>query len=82
LAGAMFIAVFSTRASLTKQINDIGRYIAYDAALSIPGGANKRTVEREALRIPGVSLAEGWANAVAVIERVDGSQSAEVDLVG
>jgi len=82
LAGAMFIAVFSTRASLTKQINEIGRYIAYDAALSIPGGANKRTVEREALRIPGVNLAEGWANAVAVIERTDGSESGEVELVG
>jgi putative ABC transport system permease protein len=81
LAGAMFIAVFSTRASLTRQIDQIGRYIAYDAALSVPG-ANRRTVEREALRVPGVSYAEGWANAEAIIERADGSQSEEVELVG
>ncbi|MDD2696361.1 MAG: ABC transporter permease [Anaerolineales bacterium] len=82
LAGAMFIAVFSTRASLTAQINDVGRYIYYDASLGILGGANKYAVEREALRVPGVNLAEGWANSVGVILRPDGSESQEFDITG
>jgi putative ABC transport system permease protein len=82
LAGTMFIAVFSTRASLTRQISMIGRYIYYDAALNIPGGAEQRTVEREALRVPQVSYAESWAVSEAVINRSDGSESQEVEIVG
>lgn len=82
LAGAMFIAVFSTRSSLTAQINDIGRYIYYDASLNILGGANKYAVEREAMRIPGVDVAEGWASSVGVIVRPDGAESQEFEITG
>ena len=82
LAGAMFMAVFSTRASLTAQIRQVGRYIAYDAALSIPGGANKRTVLREALRIPGVTVAEGWAHATGIIANPGQPESEEMEIVG
>jgi putative ABC transport system permease protein len=82
LAGAMFIAVFSTRASLTAQINQIGRYIYYDAALGLPAGTSIHTARREALRIPGVRVAEGWASAVGVIERADGGDSQELDIIG
>lgn len=82
LAGATFISVFSTRASLTSQIQEVGRYLLFDASLNLSAGANQRTVEREALRIPGVSVAEGWAASMGVIERPDGSQSEQVEIVG
>ena len=82
LAGAMFISVFSTRSSLTAQINEVGRYIHYDASLSLPGGANLHAVEREALRIPGVTVAEGWAQARGVIVRLDSSESGGIDIIG
>ena len=82
LAGAMFISVFSTRASLNRQIGEIARYVGYDAAISIPGGANRYTAEREALRIPGVEVAEGWAFSNATVIHSDGSEGSEVELVG
>lgn len=82
LAGAMFISVFSTRASLTEQINQISRYVAFDAALGLSGGVQRPTAIREALRIPGVSVAEGWANSSGVIVHYDGSESKALDIVG
>ena len=63
LAGAMFISVFSTRSSLNAQIKSISRYLEYDVSLNIPGGANKATVEREAMRIADIEYAEGWASS-------------------
>jgi putative ABC transport system permease protein len=82
LAGAMFVAVFSTRESLNVQINQVERYIAFDALLRLPGGRIKSTVEREALRIDGVSVAEGWGSVVGVIVRADDTESAEFEIVG
>jgi putative ABC transport system permease protein len=82
LAGAMFIAAFSTRSSLTSQIKDVGRYLVYDASIGIPGGANRNAAEREALRVPGVRIVEGWATAVGVIVRQDGGESQEFDVIG
>lgn len=82
LAGAMFIASFSTYSSLNAQIHDMERYVAFDAMLSIPGGANTTTVLREAYRTPGVGYAEGWASSVGVIVRKDGSESQGVEVVG
>ena len=67
LAGAMFISVFSTRLSLSRAVDEIERYFSFDAALSIPGGATYASVEREAMRIPGVTVAEGWATATGLL---------------
>ena len=82
IAGAMFMAVFSSYDTIQQQIAELGRYIAFDASLSIPGGANKHTVEREALRVQDVKAAEGWASANGVIIRPDGQESDRVELVG
>jgi putative ABC transport system permease protein len=60
ISGAMFSAVFSSYTTLKQQIRELGRYVAFDVSISIPGGANRRTVEREALRLPGIEIAEGW----------------------
>lgn len=82
IAGAMFMAVFSSYATIRRQIDELGRYIAFDASISIPGGANKYTVEREALRIPDVKVAEGWASANGVIVYADGRESDRIEFVG
>ncbi|NDJ36847.1 MAG: ABC transporter permease [Chloroflexi bacterium] len=76
MAGAMFVSVFSTRASLTSAVDEIRRYFNYDAALSIPGGASFPTVEREAMRVEGVTVAEGWATVTGVLD-VEGSEEGE-----
>ncbi|MBN1536661.1 MAG: ABC transporter permease [Anaerolineales bacterium] len=82
LAGAMFIASFSTRDSLNAQIKQVENYIVFDASLSIPGGANRSTVLREAMRVPGVTLAEAWAEAYGVIVEADNHESEEFAIVG
>jgi putative ABC transport system permease protein len=82
LAGAMFMSVFSTRASLTGQINQIARYVAFDASLSVVPGLTRALVEREAMRIPGVTVAEGWVNGSAILMRTDGSEGDEIQIVG
>jgi putative ABC transport system permease protein len=78
----MFIASFSTYTSLTSQINEIERYINYDATLNVSRGANSRTVEREALRVPGVTVAEGWASATGVLVYPDDRESEGFELIG
>lgn len=82
LAGAMFIAAFSTRASLTAQINEVGRYVAFDAALGVPYGTSRFAVEREALRIPGVSVAEGWSSSSGIVMHADGTEGDEIEITG
>jgi putative ABC transport system permease protein len=78
----MFMAVFSSYNTIHQQIDELGRYIAFDASLSIPGGANKYTVEREALRVGDVKAADGWASVNGVIIRPDGQETDRVELVG
>jgi putative ABC transport system permease protein len=82
LAGAMFISVFSTRASLNGQINQVSRYVAFDASLNVTSGLTRAAVEREALRIPGVAVAEGWESGSGILMRPDGSEADEVEIVG
>jgi putative ABC transport system permease protein len=58
LAGAMFIAVFSTRTSLGVQIDEIARYLHYDVAIGVSSQTNRHTAEREALRVEGIEIVE------------------------
>lgn len=82
IAGAMFVAVFSAYTTIQGQIDEFGRYIAFDASLSIPGGADRHTVEREAMRIPDVGFAEGWASINTVVVHPDDTESDRVELIG
>ena len=82
IAGAMFMAVFSSYTTINRQVEELGRYIAFDASLDIPGGADRHTVEREARRIPGVSVAEGWASTNAVIVQPNGAESDRIEVIG
>lgn len=82
LSGAMFISVFSTRASLSSQIDEIARYLDFDAAISVPRGSMAATVEREARRIEGVTVVESWARDSATIEFGDGRESEELEVIG
>lgn len=82
LAGAMFMSVFSTRASLNEQINQVSRYVAFDASLGVNRGVSRMTAEREALRIPGVTIAEGWMSGLAIMMRNDGTEGEELQISG
>lgn len=82
IAGAMFMAVFSSYNTLQSQIRDLARYIRFDAAINIPGGASRFTAEREALRIPDVQFAEGWAITSARIVQPGNIEGDRVDIFG
>lgn len=82
LAGSMFIAVFSTRASLNSQLDEISRYVLFDVTLGLPPNSNIHTTLREAQRIPGVSVAEAWAHGLVEIVHDDETYSEEIELVG
>ena len=82
MAGAMFISAFSTHISLTNQINELVRYAAFDGSLGLPMGTNRYTAEREARRIPGVTVAEAWAQGSGIVMKSGGVEGDEVDLVG
>lgn len=82
LAGAMFVATFSTRNSLNAQVDQIGRYVYYDVAINVNQGASRYTAEREAMRIPGVVAAEGWAGETGIIKNDNGSEGEEVEIYG
>jgi putative ABC transport system permease protein len=82
VAGAMFMAVFSSYSTVQNQVKELARYIAFDASINIPGGANSYTAEREARRIPEVKVAEGWAIDNGFIVHPDGSEGDRIEIVG
>lgn len=82
LAGATFVAAFSTRSSLNAQIGEFFRYAQYDASISVSTTEPIEDVVEEARRIPGVVYAEGWAQARGTIIYSDSSEGGEVELVG
>ncbi|MGD2161962.1 MAG: FtsX-like permease family protein [Anaerolineales bacterium] len=82
LAGAMFIAVFSTRESMGVQIDEVARYLLYDVAIGVSGQTNQHTAEREALRVEGVTLVESRINIRGRLQHPDGSGESELQLIG
>jgi putative ABC transport system permease protein len=82
LAGAMFIAVFSTRASLNEHLDETARYVDFDVLLPLQSGSDVHTVLREARRIPGLAVTDAWAQGLGVIVRNDGSETEQLDILG
>jgi putative ABC transport system permease protein len=60
LGGAIFMAVFSVRASLLLTLEDMFEYVDYDALVGFRRGYRIEQIERGALEVPGVVAAEAW----------------------
>jgi putative ABC transport system permease protein len=60
LAGAIFVAVFSVRASLLQTLDDALAYWNYDVEVNLQRSYRIEQLQREALRVPGVVAAESW----------------------
>lgn len=82
IAGGMFMAVASSYTTLYRQIDELNRYIWFDASIDIPGGAIRSTAEREALRVDGVGYSEGWQLAGGTIIDSDGRETDQIEIVG
>ncbi len=80
LAGATFMAAFSTRESLSSMIVSRGRYFNFDVQVYLSGDQSIYTVEREALRLPEVQIVEAWYGANARVIFRDRSESEEINI--
>lgn len=81
LASAIFIAVFSVRASLLLTLDDALSYWNYDISLNLNRAYRVDYVEREALTVPGVAAAESWGFWGTRRIRDDGTNSNDLLLI-
>ncbi|MCB0058183.1 MAG: ABC transporter permease, partial [Caldilineaceae bacterium] len=81
LASAIFIAVFSVRASLLLTLDDALSYWNYDLSLNLSRPYRVDYLEREALNVPGVEAAESWGFWGTRRVRADGTNSNDLLLI-
>lgn len=75
LSAAVFMAVFTVRASLYRTLDDALAYFDYDVQVELAAPARAGMLETEAGRVPGVTAAETWRFATSQRIRADGSES-------
>ncbi len=75
LASAIFISVFSVRASLLNTLDEALSYWNYDIRVSLDRRYRLDLLESKALALPGVVAAEGWGLRGTFRYRPDGTQS-------
>jgi putative ABC transport system permease protein len=82
LGGAIFIAVFSVKDSLTLTLNDMYNYIEYDAYVVFKRPHRIDHMQEVALQVPGVKAAESWEFNTARRIRPDDSESDNIIVYG
>jgi putative ABC transport system permease protein len=81
LAGAMFMAVLSLRASLIYTFDQAFKFENYDIKIDLERSYRTIQVEQEAPRVPGVVAAESWESTLTRRKRPDGNSSDNIILV-
>lgn len=81
MAGTIFIAVVSVRASLLLTVDEILQYFNYDAEVQFNRSYRMNRLEQEALSVPGVVAVESWGSAGTYRLRPDGSEGEDIYLV-
>lgn len=80
LAGAIFITVFSVRASLLLTLEEFTAYWNYDVLVEFARPYRARKIVDEAMRIPGVTAVESWGNTGAYPVYSDGRRGNNLTL--
>ncbi len=80
LGGAVFIAVFSVRASLISTLDDFTARVDYDISMDFDGAYGPQLIERKAMYVPGVAAAESWGSGNARRVRPDGSEGSSFEI--
>jgi putative ABC transport system permease protein len=80
MAGAIFVGVFSVRASLYRTIDDLLRWWNFDAFLNFARPYRVAKIEQEALSIAGVDDVDVWFQLPVRRVRPDGSESGTIML--
>ena len=83
LAGTLFISVMNVRGALVMEVDNIfEKYYNWQVAYSLDGLYNRHGIEERALRIPGVSEAEGRTSASMQPVMADGSKGMTIQMEG
>jgi putative ABC transport system permease protein len=80
LGGAIFISVFSVRASLDRTLDAMLQWWGFDAMITFSRPYRVEEVRQEALRVPGVAQADVWLQVPVRYVRQDGSESGAIFL--
>ncbi|MDF2568993.1 MAG: acidobacterial duplicated orphan permease [Sporomusa sp.] len=75
IAGTVFMAVFSIRASLYSTLDDALDYFRYDVSVGFTQNYRATRIEHEVLKVPGVKAAESWGFSSGRILRDERKQS-------
>jgi putative ABC transport system permease protein len=81
LAGAIFVAVFSVRASLLGTLHSALQYWNYDAQVLLNRSYRAEQLEHLALQVPGVVAAESWDVRNVRRVRPDDTESDNIVLI-
>lgn len=81
LGSAIFISVFSVRASLLLTLDDALKYWQYDVGVIFNRSYRIDVIMREVLAVPGVIAAESWGYSSARRQRLDGTESDNLAVV-
>jgi putative ABC transport system permease protein len=80
LAGAIFIAIFSLRASLAQTLDDMMKIYQFDVWVTFARPQRVERVEQQATEADGVALAKGWIQMPTRRVRPDTSESENIML--
>lgn len=73
MGGAVFISVFSVRASFTDFIQQLGQYFLADINISLKDAQRIKKVEQILYLNPNIGYVESWSGATASITNLDGT---------
>ena len=71
IAGAIFIAVFNVRASLTGFMDNLGQHFMADVIVTTEQPYRVSKLEAVAYQVPGIKKVEGWSGTTAEIRNAD-----------
>jgi len=82
LATSVVMSVGSVRGSILKTVSDVSQWWNYDVEVNFAQPESATLVQREALKVRGVTGAEGWLVTAAALKRGDGSENDQLSVVG
>ena len=82
LGGAIFMAVLSVQASFLVTLDDALAYFNYDVEVSFARPYRVTELQREVMKIPGVTEAESWINTTGRRVRPDGFEGQNMAVLG
>lgn len=82
VAGGVFISIFTVRAGLIRQFDEVFGLLSYDVSVDFVTQYRSELLVREAHRMDGVIYAEAWNFGNAQHIRSDGSEGPNIFLAG